>query len=122
MATVHQFYSEVTSRLAQLQRQAANAEKFKQFKQEERQLKAELLGLSEELGADLGLAKREIANSPDDRVVEASIGPSHPAIGQQLTDIPFLNRSGARVLGVSRPRHHPAPRSKPCASAPLTNS
>jgi len=70
---------------------------------------AELLGLSEELGADLGLAKREIANSPDDRVVEASIGPSHPAIGQQLTDIPFLNRSGARVLGVSRPRHLPGP-------------
>ncbi|MBD2843534.1 SLC13 family permease [Erythrobacter rubeus] len=70
---------------------------------------AELLGLSEELDADLGLAKREIANSPDDRIVEASIGPSHPAIGQRLTDIPFLNRSGARVLGVSRSRHLPGP-------------
>ncbi|MAA75557.1 MAG: chromosome segregation protein SMC [Salinisphaeraceae bacterium] len=37
--------SEVTQRLAQLQRQAANAEKFKQYKQEERQLRAELLAL-----------------------------------------------------------------------------
>ena len=70
---------------------------------------AELLGLSEELDADLGLASREIANSPDDRIVEASIGPSHPAIGQHLADIPFLNRSGGRVLGVSRSRHLPGP-------------
>lgn len=37
--------AEVTQRLAQLQRQAANAEKYKQFKSEERTLRAQLLAL-----------------------------------------------------------------------------
>ncbi len=37
--------SEVTQRLAQLQRQAANAEKYKQYKSEERTLRAQLLAL-----------------------------------------------------------------------------
>ena len=69
----------------------------------------ELLGMSEELDASVGLANREIPNAPEDRVVEASIGPSHPAIGQRLSEIPFLNRSGGRVLGVSRSRHLPGP-------------
>jgi di/tricarboxylate transporter len=47
---------------------------------------------------------------PEDlRLMEAVIGPSHPAIGRRLADIPMLSRLHVRVLGLSRPRHVPGP-------------
>ncbi len=60
--------SEVTQRLAQLQRQAANAEKYKQYKGEERRLRAELLALrwreldgeAEHQQTQLDASKREL--------------------------------------------------------------
>ena len=45
----------------------------------------------------------------DLRLMEAVIGPSHPAIGRRLADIPMLSRLHVRVLGLSRPRHVPGP-------------
>ncbi|MEQ8799961.1 MAG: AAA family ATPase, partial [Salinisphaeraceae bacterium] len=60
--------SEVNQRLAQLQRQAANAEKYKQYKSEERRLRAELLALrwreldgeAERQQTQLDASKREL--------------------------------------------------------------
>lgn len=47
---------------------------------------------------------------PEDlRLMEAVIGPSHPAIGRRLAEIPMLSRLHVRVLGLSRPRHLPGP-------------
>src|SRR3546814_3720244 len=42
-------------------------------------------------------------------VVETMIASNHPAIGQQLADIPFLQKIRARIIGLDRPAHEPGP-------------
>ncbi|PZQ21835.1 MAG: SLC13 family permease [Sphingopyxis macrogoltabida] len=44
-----------------------------------------------------------------DVVVETMVSSTHPAIGQRLIDIPFLQRIRARILGLERPAQEPGP-------------
>jgi di/tricarboxylate transporter len=46
---------------------------------------------------------------PGDMVVETMIASNHPAIGQRLLDIPFLQKVRARIIGLDRPAHQPGP-------------
>lgn len=49
------------------------------------------------------------ARDSDVRLVGLTIGPTHPALGRELRDIPFLSNLPARVLGIGRARHLPGP-------------
>lgn len=58
----------------------------------------------------VGVAKRGsmldlAANQDSFAIVEATISPTHPAIGHKLSEIPFLSRLQTRVVGVVRARH-----------------
>ncbi|XVJ64468.1 MAG: SLC13 family permease [Sphingopyxis sp.] len=44
-----------------------------------------------------------------DMVVETMVASNHPAIGQRLADIPFLQKIRARIIGLDRPAHEPGP-------------
>ncbi|AQA01052.1 SLC13 family permease [Sphingopyxis sp. QXT-31] len=55
----------------------------------------------------LGIGSGEPAE--EDLVVETMIASNHPAIGQRLIDIPFLQRVRARIIGLDRPAHQPGP-------------
>lgn len=69
----------------------------------------ELLSLSEKNGNALGLSPRGQPAEVETRIVQASISPSHPALGRRLSEIPFLAKTDARILGLSRARHLPGP-------------
>jgi di/tricarboxylate transporter len=58
------------------------------------------------LGA-LNLADDEDRDSIE--LIEATIAPTHPAIGRRLAEIPMLSRLKLRILGISRARHLPGP-------------
>jgi len=45
----------------------------------------------------------------NDMVVETMVASNHPAIGQRLIDIPFLQKIRARIIGLDRPAHQPGP-------------
>ncbi|MBO6766779.1 MAG: SLC13 family permease [Erythrobacter sp.] len=70
----------------------------------------ELFSLADTLGDAIG-----VANAPSHlpkeqlRIVQASIAPTHPALGRRLSEIPFLAKTRARILGVSRSRHLAGP-------------
>ena len=70
----------------------------------------ELLSLAEAHGEAIGVANAS-SHLPKEqlRIVQASIAPTHPALGRRLSEIPFLGKTRARVLGVSRSRHLPGP-------------
>lgn len=55
----------------------------------------------------LGIGSGEPDES--DMVVETMIASNHPAIGQRLIDIPFLQKVRARIVGLDRPAHEPGP-------------
>ncbi|WP_231736178.1 SLC13 family permease [Sphingopyxis sp. HXXIV] len=55
----------------------------------------------------LGIGSGEPDES--DLVVETMIASNHPAIGQRLIDIPFLQKIRARIVGLDRPAHEPGP-------------
>ena len=62
----------------------------------------------------VGLAQRgsmiNLAENQDSfNIVEATISPTHPAIGHKLTEIPFLSRLQTRVVGLVRARHVAGP-------------
>ncbi len=59
------------------------------------------------VGAPIRLADDERAD--DVRLIGLTIAPSHPALGRQLRDIPFLSNLPARILGIGRARHLPGP-------------
>lgn len=76
----------------------------------------ELVGLLRQRGVHLGL--RGVGDAGDSIVqrgesdanlVEVTIGPAHPSIGQPLLQIPFLSRLNVRVVGVERDGHEPGP-------------
>ena len=71
---------------------------------------AELLTLRQNEDYEVGLTAGD-ADVPTNAVglVEATIAPSHPSIGQRLIDIPFLSTLRVRILGVSRFRKVPGP-------------
>lgn len=51
----------------------------------------------------------EDARAEDVRLIGVTIAPSHPTLGRQLREIPFLSNLPARILGVGRARHLPGP-------------
>jgi di/tricarboxylate transporter len=65
-----------------------------------------IVGL-QNVGRDIRLADDERAD--DVRLIGLTIAPSHPALGRELRDIPFLSNLPARVLGIGRARHLPGP-------------
>ena len=76
----------------------------------------ELLSLTPMPGLEIGLSVRDGGvtlvgrGAPADlQHVEAAIGPSHPSIGRQLKEVPFLSRLKVRVLGLRRPGQRPGP-------------
>ena len=70
---------------------------------------AEMLSLAEKRGPEMGLAMRGTPKAEGSRIVEAAISPSHPTLGRKLSEIPFLTKTDARILGLSRARHFPGP-------------
>ena len=70
---------------------------------------AEMLSLAAGRGSELGLSARAAPASDENRIVEAAISPSHPTLGRKLSEVPFLTKTGARILGLSRARHFPGP-------------
>ncbi|MBM7407789.1 SLC13 family permease [Arthrobacter sp. TPD3018] len=65
-----------------------------------------IVGL-QNVGRPIRLADNERAD--DVRLIGLTIAPSHPALGRELRDIPFLSNLPARVLGIGRARHLPGP-------------
>lgn len=59
------------------------------------------------VGRPIRLATDERAD--DVTMIGLTIAPSHPALGRELRDIPFLSNLPARVLGIGRARHLPGP-------------
>lgn len=68
--------------------------------------KGVVVGL-QNVGRDIRLAQDE--RSDDVRMIGLTISPTHPALGRELRNIPFLSNLPARVLGVGRARHLPGP-------------
>ncbi|WP_375272628.1 SLC13 family permease [Sphingomonas sp.] len=76
----------------------------------------ELDGLARSQGVVVGLQNvgrairlAEDERADDVRLIGLTIAPSHPALGRELRDIPFLSNLPARVLGIGRARHLPGP-------------
>ena len=69
----------------------------------------ELLSLADNEGDRIGLTMRGRTEGAEMRIVEASISPSHPTLGRRLLEVPFLAKTGARIIGMSRSRHLPGP-------------
>lgn len=59
------------------------------------------------VGRPIRLAADE--RTDDVKMIGLTIAPSHPALGRELRDIPFLSNLPARVLGIARARHLPGP-------------
>ena len=59
------------------------------------------------VGRPIRLADDERAD--DVQLIGLTIAPSHPALGRQLRDIPFLSNLPARILGIGRAGHVPGP-------------
>ncbi|MBH9536127.1 SLC13 family permease [Novosphingopyxis sp. YJ-S2-01] len=71
---------------------------------------AELLSLRSSSEFEVGLTAGDSNVSASSRgLVEATIAPTHPSIGQRLIDIPFLSDLRVRILGISRFRKVPGP-------------
>lgn len=76
----------------------------------------ELAGLLRQKGTTVGLKGVGDAGlslvqrgESDGHLVEVTVGPAHPSIGQPLQQIPFLNRLNVRLVGVERDGHEPGP-------------
>lgn len=68
---------------------------------------ATLMTWREQARFRLGIGSGEPAEG--DMVVETMVASNHPAIGQRLIDIPFLQKIRARIIGLDRPAHEPGP-------------
>ncbi|WP_315760705.1 SLC13 family permease [Sphingomonas sp. Y38-1Y] len=49
------------------------------------------------------------ARADDVQLIGLTVSPTHPALGRELRDIPFLSNLPARILGIGRVRHLPGP-------------
>jgi len=65
-----------------------------------------IVGL-QNVGRPIRLAANE--RSDDVRLIGLTVAPTHPALGRELRDIPFLSNLPARILGVGRARHLAGP-------------
>lgn len=71
----------------------------------------ELLSLRGSDDFEIGVVEpgHEHIGSDAPAMVEATIAPTHPAIGSRLRGIPFLSQLNVRILGISRFRRLPTP-------------
>ncbi|EMD83540.1 SLC13 family permease [Pacificimonas flava] len=67
----------------------------------------ELVSLTRDATLRPGVGTETMLTEPN--FISATISPSHPTIGRQLSEIPFLSRLPVRVVGLSRPRHMAGP-------------
>lgn len=68
---------------------------------------ATLLTLRESGRFLTGIGSAEVEGKP--KLVEATVAPNHPSIGQPLPHLPFMQRVKVRLVGLSRMRHLPGP-------------
>jgi len=68
---------------------------------------AELLSLRTSDDFKIGIIRKHDAGAMGEALVEATVAPSHPAIGSRLIDIPFLKHLNVRILGLTRYRNLP---------------
>ncbi len=68
---------------------------------------AELISLRESEDFKIGIVRSGDVGPLGEELVEATVAPSHPAIGSRLFDIPFLSQLNVRVLGMTRFRNLP---------------
>lgn len=67
----------------------------------------ELLSLRESDDYKVGIVRKGDVGPLGETLVEATVAPGHPAIGNRLYDIPFLSQLNVRILGLSRYRALP---------------
>lgn len=68
---------------------------------------AELISLRESEDFKIGIVNSGDVGPLGEELVEATVAPSHPSIGNRLYDIPFLSQLNVRVLGMTRFRNLP---------------
>lgn len=67
----------------------------------------ELLSLRSSADYKVGIFRKGDAGPMGESLVEATVAPGHPAIGNRLIDIPFLKALNVRILGMTRYRNLP---------------
>ena len=68
---------------------------------------AELISLRQSEDFKVGIVHKGDAGPLGEELVEATVAPSHPSIGNRLYDIPFLSQLNVRILGMTRYRNLP---------------
>ena len=68
---------------------------------------AELISLRESEDFKIGIVRSGDVGPLGEELVEATVAPSHPSIGNRLFDIPFLGQLNVRILGMTRFRNLP---------------
>ncbi|SIN59852.1 TrkA-C domain-containing protein [Parasphingorhabdus marina DSM 22363] len=68
---------------------------------------AELISLRESQDFKIGIIRSGDVGPLGEELVEATVAPSHPSIGNRLFDIPFLSQLNVRILGMTRFRNLP---------------
>lgn len=67
----------------------------------------ELISLRGNDNYKIGIVRKGDAGPMGETLVEATVAPGHPAIGNRLFDIPFLSQLNVRILGMTRYRNLP---------------
>ena len=68
---------------------------------------AELISLRKSDDFKVGIVHKGDVGPLGEELVEATVAPSHPSIGNRLYDIPFLSQLNVRILGMTRYRNLP---------------
>ncbi|VAV93849.1 Sulfate permease, Trk-type [hydrothermal vent metagenome] len=68
---------------------------------------AELISLRESDDFKIGIVRSGDVGPMGEELVEATVAPAHPSIGNRLYDIPFLSQLNVRILGLTRYRNLP---------------
>jgi len=68
---------------------------------------AELISLRTSDDFKIGIIRSGDVGPMGEELVEATVAPSHPSIGNRLYDIPFLSQLNVRILGMTRFRNLP---------------
>ena len=68
---------------------------------------AELISLRGSEDFKIGIVRSGDVGPVGEELVEATVAPSHPSIGNHLFDIPFLSQLNVRILGMTRYRNLP---------------
>jgi di/tricarboxylate transporter len=70
---------------------------------------ATLLTIHESGRFDTGIGSGPSGPEAGTQIVEATIAPNHPSIGQRVRELPFLHKVRTRLIGLARIRHLPGP-------------